>query len=326
MKTKLVTMTITILIALAMVSCAKKNEIVMYANITAVEPILADFETQTGITVEYARISATEYLDIVYKGHADRSLKADVFQAPITILDQLALMGFLSPYTSAAAIDFPDWAKRESEGIYKFAVELVGMVYNADFVAPDDIPNTYQDLTEPKWKDKIVMPYPATHPTTISWLLALKEHVFDNDDTQWQQFLKGLAANKPLFVESFTPSAAVLASGERYIGISMPKYVITNKDSSLDWVRTENMMGSLRGIGISAYSKNTESARQFIDYWLSDDVGIFLANEVGEYVLVPDVYPPLTGIKEINVIPIRDLDDEETARWGEYFKEIFGNL
>jgi iron(III) transport system substrate-binding protein len=48
-----------------------------------------------------------------------------------------------------------------------------------------------------------------------------------------------------------------------------------------------------------------------------------LANEVGEYVLAPGVFPPIEDMDKAEVIAIRELSDEEIQRWGEEFAEIF---
>ena len=310
-------------------SCAREakttsiEQVVLYANITGIESILDNFEDMTGIQVDYNRVSTTDFLSRVLKEHASDSLAADVIQAPITVLNQLSQAGILTPYISSSADDFPEWTKRESEGIYKFAIEYVGIIYNKTFIFSEEAPQSYQQLTDPKWKDKIVMPDPAVHLTTVSWLVALKEHIFDNNEIEWMDFVYGLAANNPLLVESFTPTASVILSGERSIGISMPKYLITMPSDSLDWVKSVPLLGSLRGIGIYVNARNLAGAKRFIDYWLSDSVGETLADEVGEYVLTPGVYPPIEGMEQANVVPITDLSDEENIYWSNVFKEIF---
>ena len=60
-----------------------------------------------------------------------------------------------------------------------------------------------------------------------------------------------------------------------------------------------------------------------MDYWLSNEAMTILANDVGEYVLAPGVFPPIDGMDQARVIPIRELSDDEIARWGEEFKTIF---
>ena len=300
-----------------------EGNVAFYANITAIEPLLEDFRAQTGTQAEYTRISTTQFLATVFTEFEAGRLLADVIQAPIPVMDQLAQRGVLATYTSPSATNFPNWARRENEGIYMFAIEYVGIIFNHEIIPPAQAPRSYQDLADPRWRDMIVMPDPSIHPTTISWLVAMREHVFNNNDAQWREFLRGLAANNPMFVASFGPTPAPIASGERPIGISMPKYIVTHAPAPLDWARIEPVMGSPRGIGISSRAPNPEGARKFIDYWLSTGAGRILADDVGEYVLVPGVFPPVDGMARARVIPIPELSDAEITRWGAEFRTIF---
>jgi iron(III) transport system substrate-binding protein len=298
--------------------------VAFYANITSVEPLMADFEGKTGIKAEYTRISTTKFLSTVFTEFEAGKLLADVIQAPLPVMEQLRAGGVLALYKSPSAQGYPDWAKRESEGIYMFGIEYVGIIYNKDLVKPADVPKSYKDLADPKWKNKIVMADPSIHPTTISWLVALKEYAFGNNDAQWRTFLAGLAANNPMLVASFGPTPAPLASGEKAIGISMPKYIITNAPAPLDWARIEPLMGSPRAMGISAKAPHLEAAKKFVDYWLSKDAATILARDVGEYVVAPGVFPPIDGMDKAKVLPIKELSDEELSKWAAEFKKIFG--
>jgi iron(III) transport system substrate-binding protein len=299
--------------------------VAFYANITSVDPLMQDFRGKTGIEAQYTRISTTKFLSTVFTEFEAGKLMADVIQAPLPVLEQLRAGGVLTPYVSPVARDYPDWAKRENEGIYMFGIEYVGLIYNKTKVAPADVPKSYMDLANPKWKNKIVMADPSVHPTTISWLVALKEHVFNNSDSQWRAFLNGLAANNPMLVASFGPTPAPIANGEKSIGISMPKYIITNAPAPLDWARIEPLMGSPRAIGISAKAPHPEGAKKFMDYWLSKDAATILAHDVGEYVVAPGVFPPIDGMDKAKVIPIKELSDAELERWAGEFKKIFVN-
>jgi iron(III) transport system substrate-binding protein len=303
---------------------ALEGNVAFYANITSVDDVLADFAAKNGVKAEYTRISTTKFISTVFTEFEAGKLLADVIQAPIPVLDMLKDKGVLAPYTSPSAQGYPDWARRESEGIYMFGIEYVSLIYNKELVKPADVPKRYQDLADPKWKNKIVMADPSIHPTTISWLVALRENVFNNNEAEWRQFLKGLAANAPMFVASFGPTPAPIASGEKAIGISMPKYIITNAPAPLDWARIEPVMGSPRALGISAKAPHPTAARKFVDYWLSQDAARILADKVGEYVLAPGVFPPIDGMDKARVIPIPELTDDEIAKWGAEFKTIFG--
>jgi iron(III) transport system substrate-binding protein len=247
---------------------------------------------------------------------------ADVVQAPVPVLELLKDKGVLASYRSPAAAGYPDWTKKDDR-IQMFGIEYVGLIYNKEKVKAADVPKRYEDLTHPKWKDKIVMANPGNHATTIAWLIGLKENVFKSE-AEWRKFLRGLAANRPMFVASFGPTPAPIESGEKLIGISMPKYIVTKAPAPLDWARvSQPMMGTPRAIAVTSKAPHPAAARAFVDYWLSKKSMEILAKDVGEYVLAPGVYPPIDGINKAKVIPIRELSDEEIQKWGAEFKKIF---
>lgn len=293
-----------------------------YANITAVEPIMKAFAADTGVKAEYSRISTTKFVATTITEFEAGKFMADVVQAPLPVLELLKEKGVLAAYRSPAAAGYPDWTRKDDR-IQLFGIEYVALIYNKELVKKADVPKRYEDLTDPKWRDKIVMADPATHPTTISWLIGLKENVFKSE-ADWMKFVRGLAANKPMFVASFGPTPAPVESGEKLIAISMPKYIITKAPAPLDWARLEQpMFGTPRAIAVAAKAPHPNAARLFVDYWLSKKSMEILAKDVGEYVLAPGVFPPIDGINKAKVIAIRELSDDEIRKWGNEFKKIF---
>jgi iron(III) transport system substrate-binding protein len=307
----------------ALVTKAKaEGKVAFYANITAVEPIMEAFTKAYGVNGQYTRISTAKFVATAVTEHAAGKLMADVLQAPIPILDMLKDKGILASYRSPMAAAYPDWASKDDK-IQLFGIEYVALIYNKELVKPADVPKRYEDLTDPKWRGKIVMANPTTHATTISWLVGMKEQVFNSEEA-WLKFVKGLAANKPMFVASFGPTPAPVESGEKLIAISMPKYIITKAPAPLDWARvSQPLLGTPRGISVASSAPHPNAARLFVDYWLSKDAMKMLADKVGEYVLYSGVYPPIAGIDKAKVLPIRELSDDEIRKWAGEFKKIF---
>jgi iron(III) transport system substrate-binding protein len=299
-----------------------EGKVTFYANITAVEPVIEAFTKKYGVKGEYKRISTDKFFATVATEHEAGKLMADVLQSPIPLLDLLKGKGVLASYKSPSASDYPAWTKKDDK-IQIFGIEYVALLFNKEIVKPADIPRKYEDLADPKWRGKIVMANPTTHATTISWLVGLKEQVF-SAESAWIQFIKGLAANKPMFVSSFGPTPAPVESGEKLIAISMPKYILTKAPAPLDWARVEQpLLGTPRGMSVTNKAPHPNAARLFFDYWLSRESARILADKVGEYVLCPGVYPPINGIEKAKVLPIRELSDDEIRHWAEEFKKIF---
>ena len=300
----------------------QEGKVNLYANITAVEPIMEAFAAATHVPGIYTRVDTSKFVATVVTEHEAGKLQADVLQGPVPILEMLKEKGVLASYKSPAAAGYPDWATGD-DAIVQFGIEYVAPIYNKELLKPADAPKRYEDLADPKWKNQIVMPDPASHATTICWLVGLKEHKIFGGDEAWLKFLKGLAANKPMFVKSFGPTPAPVESGEKLLAISMPKYIITKAPAPLDWVRVETLLGTPRAMAVAAKAPHPEAARVFLDYWLSKDAMRLLADKVGEYVLAPGVFPPIDGISKAKVLPIRELSDEEIRKWGDEFKKIF---
>jgi iron(III) transport system substrate-binding protein len=307
----------------ALVAKAKaEGKAAFYANITAVEPIMQAFTKSYGVKGEYTRISTAKFAATAVTEHAAGKLMADVLQAPVPILEMLKEKGILASYRSPMAAAYPDWASKDDK-IQLFGIEYVALIYNKELVKAADVPKRYEDLTDPKWRGKIVMANPTAHATTISWLVGMKEQVFKSEES-WLKFVKGLAANKPMFVASFGPTPAPVESGEKLIAISMPKYIITKAPAPLDWARiSQPLLGTPRAIAVASSAPHPNAARLFVDYWLSKDSMKMLAEKVGEYVLYSGIYPPIPGIDKAKVLPVRELSDDEIRKWGGEFKKIF---
>lgn len=309
--------------AAALAAARAEGKATFFANITAVQPIMAAFHEATGIQGEYTRISSSKFIPTLLTEAAAGKLTADVVQAPLPMLELLKEQGILAPYRSPAAQGYPDWATRDGH-ITLFGVEYVSYLYNTRHVRAADAPRTYQDLGDPKWRDQIVMANPSNHASTISWLVGLKEQVFASED-EWMRFVKALAANKPMFVASFGPTPAPIESDEKRIAISMPKYIVTKAPAPLAWGPLSGpLLGSPRAIAVTAQAPRPAAARAFVDYWLGHEAMSLLAKDVGEYVLAPGVHPPIPGIDRVRVKPVRDLSDQELQRWGREFGKLFG--
>ena len=80
------------------------------------------------------------------------------------------------------------------------------------------------------------MPDPTQHTTTTQWLASLDKLM---GKEKAEKFMRDLAANKPIWVESLLPAAERVASGETPIAITYIKYayILGKKGAPVDYVR-----------------------------------------------------------------------------------------
>ena len=138
----------------------QEGKVDLYANITSIEPLMEAFTAATHIQGIYTRVDTSKFVATVLTEHEAGKLQADVLQGPLPILEMLKEKGVLAPYKSPAVGGYPAWATGD-DTIVQFGIEYVAPIYNKELLNPKDAPKRYEDLADPKWKDKIVMPDPA---------------------------------------------------------------------------------------------------------------------------------------------------------------------
>lgn len=133
------------------------------------------------------------------------------------------------------------------------------------------VPNSYEDLLDPQYKDLIVMPNPASSGTgflmTNAWL-----QMFD-EEGGWE-FMDGLHNNMNQYVHSGSKPAKDVARGEFPIGLSFAYPIINEMDKGapIELVLPEE--GSGWEIEANALIKKDEikdGAKTFLDWALSDE-------------------------------------------------------
>lgn len=299
-------------------SAQQEGRVVFYGNMTGIDPVLDTFSRKSTVKVIYNRISSSKFLSTVLAGMAAGNIEADVFQAPLPILQAFRNKGLLA----SSAAPWPEWTGTDN-AIRSFGIECAALLYNREHVRPEDVPKRYEDLTKPRWRNRLVMPDPCSHETTLSWLVGLRQAVF-RSEAAWIRFLQGLAQNKPMFVSSFGPTPRSIEAGDKWIGISMPKYIVTRSPAVLDWApRGQPLFGTPRGIAVAASAPHPHAARLFVDYWLSEEAMALLARETGEVVLAPGLHPPIPGMDKARVHPLRELSAEEIGKWRDVLRRIF---
>ncbi len=89
---------------------------------------------------------------------------------------------------------------------------LANVIYNKDLVKPEELPKTYDDLLDPKWSGKIIIPRGSSPYVYIAG--GIGEEYTD-------QFVEGLAKQNPMITAKFPDIVARVGAGEFPIGIGI---------------------------------------------------------------------------------------------------------
>ena len=300
----------------------KEGKAVIYGSLEGdtMEAILQGFKKKTGIDAEYWRASATKVMDRAMtefragKGGADGIVAAD------NVMRLMQKDGFFQKYDSPTNSEFPKDVIDPNLGP-RYRNVVVGIVYNKSVLKQNEYPKTLEDLAKPQYKGRIVMPDPTQHTTTTQWLASLHKIM---GKEKAEKFMRDLAANKPVWVESLLPAAERVASGEIPIAITYVKYayIDAKKGAPVDYVRDAKLIGDASYITLASKAPHVNAGKVFIDYFLDYDSMDIMA-KLGEFVNRKGILPPLPGADKIGFVEMDDLSTKEFAEKKKEYTQIF---
>jgi iron(III) transport system substrate-binding protein len=300
----------------------KEGKVVVYGSLETdvAETAFKDFKKNTGIEVDYWRASATKVMDrALSEGRAGKPL-VDVVLTNDNPMQIMFKEGLFAKYDSPSAKEFPKEAIDPNLGA-RYRNVIIGIVYNKDIVKAAEAPKTLEDLVKPQYRGKLVMPDPTQHTTTTQWVASLDKLMGKEKS---EKYIRDLAAQKPILVESLLPAAERVATGETPIAITYVKYVYIygQRGAPLDYVRLGKFMGDGHYLGLNAKAPHSNAGKAFIDYFLSAENMKAIA-KLGEFVNRKGVYPPVPDADKIEFVEMYDLDSKKFAEKKKEYQQIF---
>lgn len=300
----------------------KDGKVVIYGSLEGdtVDAIMQGFKKKTGVEAEYWRASATKVMDRAISELRAGKPVADGIVTADNVMRLMQKEGFFQKYDSPISSEFPKDVIDANLGP-RYRNVVVGVVYNKSGLKPGEYPKSLEDLGKPIYKGKIVMPDPTQHTTTTQWLASLYK-IMGKEKSE--KFMRDLAANKPIWVESLLPSAERVASGEVPVAITYVKYAYIHgkKGAPVDYVRDPKLIGDASYIALAAKAPRVNAGKAFIDYFL-DHEAMSLMAKLGEFVNRKGVLPPLPGADKIGFVEMDDLSTQDFAEKKKEYTQIF---
>ncbi|MBM4401651.1 MAG: extracellular solute-binding protein [Candidatus Cloacimonetes bacterium] len=296
------------------------NQVIIYVSHDQdySEPILKDFEAQTGIKVKAVYdTEATKTTGLVNRLIAEKdNPQADVFwnnEVSRTIV--LKREGVLEPYISPNAADIPNLHK-DAQGYWTgFAARARVLLVNTDLV--EEAPETLEELTDSQWKDNVTLANPlfgttASHATALFVLWG---------DKKAEQYFADLKENGLVIAESNGQTRDMVADSEIMVGF-------TDTDDANDAIsdgkpvkviypdQGKGQMGTLiipNSVMLVKDASHPENAKKLIDYLLTPDVEEALAfSKAAQMPLHPNVSRP-ENVPDVSEIHAMSVSWEEVA-------------
>lgn len=319
----------------AFIGCGATTEVILYTSLDQVysEPIIKDFEAQTGIEVKAVYDSeATKTVGLVNRLLAEKdNPQADVFwnsEVGRTII--LKEKGILAPYVSPNAGEIPDYFK-DVEGYWTgFAARARVLVYNTNMVKESDLPKTMDELLSPKWRGKVVMANPLFGSTGTHFAALFS--LWGNEKTR--RYCETLKASGMVLVDGNSVVRDKVGAGVYPIGLTDTDDAYSGMKSGLPIAmafldQSEGQMGTFvmpNTVCLIKDGPNRKNAEKLIDYLLSPEVEAKLA--ASESMQIP-LHPGVTAKRGITIDSVRAMAVDFIAigrlleESGRYLQELF---
>ncbi len=109
---------------------------------------------------------------------------ADVYQSSVFPIMNLVEKGLLAPYYSPERDGYIE-ALRDKDGYWHATyLNAVTMAYNSRMLKPNEVPSSYQELLQPKWRDK--MGFVLSH---TEWYFAMLQSMGEDKGRQYMEAL-----------------------------------------------------------------------------------------------------------------------------------------
>jgi iron(III) transport system substrate-binding protein len=161
------------------------------------------------LKVEVVRLGHERLVNRVITEYRAGKFVPDVITCPSSLVNELRNTGVIArnsaPFRKLlrqGAMDNDGWINPVSTTFY-------AMFYNTQLVKPNELPKSYQELLDPRWKGMI-----AIDQEDVEWLAALIETMGRREAID---FVKRLAANKPNIRRGHTLLGQLVAGGESAI-------------------------------------------------------------------------------------------------------------
>jgi iron(III) transport system substrate-binding protein len=294
----------------------KEGELMVYTSIPVddMAVLTAAFEKKYGVKVHVWRAGSEKVLQrSVTEARANR-FDADVIETNGPELESLhrekLLQEVKSPYLAdlitPAILPHREWVGTR--------LNIFSLGYNTRLVKKEDLPKSYQDLLNPKWKGKL-----GVEADDLDWFAGT---IGELGEAKGLKLFRDLVATNGLSVrKGHTLLTNLVISGEVPIALTVYNYKaeqMKNKGAPIDWFVFAPAIARPNGVSVMRHAPHPNAAVLFFDFMISDAQPLLLKR---------DYVPTSKKVDtKLNKMPIKFVDPrivlDENDKWSKLYDEI----
>jgi len=302
----------------ALVAAAKKEGEVMVYHSTQAEdlkPVFDAFTAKYGIKVSDWRSSSENVVKRVINETRAGKFTVDFIENNSPEQEALRRENMLRAMDSPRHADLRPGMLQPHKAYATSTLDVFVQAYNTDKVKKDEVPKTFDDLLNPRWKDRL-----GIEAEDQAWFGTLGGILGEEKVTKL--FKDVVATNGMSVRKGHTLLAQLVASGEVPMGLTVYNYKppqLKEKGAKIDWIVLQPAIAQFHAVAVHNKAPHPNAAALLYDFFLGDGQPLLAArNFVPSNSKVPSPFGdmPIKGIDPGEAI------DKQDA-WQKRYEEIF---
>ena len=293
-----------------------EGALTLYTSIAAkdVQPLIEPFEKRYGIKVTVWRASGDTVLNRIITEQRGNRFTVDAVHISAPELEALHREKLLQPIASPHFADLLEGTVPAHKEWVSTLLSVWVQAYNTNQVKKTDLPKNYQDLLDPKWKDKL-----GYEAENVEWFTTVANALGGEPGIQ---FFRDLVAKNGLSVrKGHSLLNNMVVSGEVPVGLTLYNYMPAQakaQGAPIDWFVLQPAVARANGIGVLKNAQKPNAAALFADYMLSEAQKTLTSLD---YVPASKkVESPVQGVQIKIVDPAEKLDNSQ--KWEPLYQQI----
>ena len=277
--------------------------------------LIKPFEAKYGVKVTIWRAGTDKVLQRTLAEAAAKKYDVDLIHFGTPEMEALSREKVLQAVNSPVHKDLRPGSLPSHREWAATLLSVWVQVYNTNLVKKGDLPKTYGDLLDPKWKGKL-----GIEAKDEDWFASVVDIMGGGE--KGLKFFRDLVARNGLSARTgHTLLNNMVIAGEVPLALTVYNYMpeqAKKKGAPIDWFALEPAVARSNAIGIARHAPHPNAALLFYEYMLG---------EGQQYLVKMDYVPsntkvtsPLKGVKILQTDPIRSLD--ESDKWAKIFEEV----
>ncbi|HEY5896400.1 MAG TPA: extracellular solute-binding protein [Burkholderiales bacterium] len=277
--------------------------------------VTAAFEKKYGVKAKYWRAGSEKLLQRAITEARSSRFDVDVLETNGPELEAMYREKILARVSSAHDADLLPAAIRAHRQWVGLRLNLFVQAYNTNLVKAADLPRSYGDLLDPKWKGKLVI-----EAEDFDWLAGVVKGMGEKEGIK---LFSAIAATNGLGTrKGHTLLAGLVASGEVPVALTLYSHNVDRlkkKGAPIDRFTIQPAYARVNGVAVAAKAPHPHAALLFYDFMLSPE---------GQEILQNANYVP-TNLKLGNPVTRSALNFidpalvlDESSRWEKYLHDL----